>query len=47
MIQVSDQDPDDDQFIGEILESSKRHKDRQLEDIEKLEQVESMLAYLE
>ena len=46
-IQVSDQDSDDDQFIGEILESSKKHKDRQIEDIEKLEQVESMLAYLE
>ena len=46
-IQVSDQDSDDDQFIGEILESSKRHQDRLIEDIEKLEQVESMLEYLE
>ena len=46
-IQVSDQDSDDDQFIGEILEFSKKHKDRQIEDIEKIEQVESMLAYLE
>ena len=27
-LQVSDQDSDDDQFIGEILESSKKHKDR-------------------
>ena len=45
-IQLSYQDSEDDQFIGGILESSKRYKDRQIDDIEKLEQVESMLTFL-
>ena len=45
-VRVSEQDSNDDQFIGEILESSKRHRNRQIDDIEKLEQVESMLAFL-
>ena len=39
-------DPEDDEFIESILDSSKRHRDKQIDDMEKFEQVESILAYL-
>ena len=32
--------------IDNILESFRKYKDKQLEDIEKLDQIESMLPYL-
>ena len=39
-------DPEDDEFIESTLDSSKRHRDKQIDDMEKFEQVESILAYL-
>ena len=39
-------DIENNEFVDNILESPRKYKDKQLDDIEKLDQIESMLSYL-
>ena len=41
-----DSDSNNNEFINNVLESSRKYKDKQLDDIEKLDQIESILTYL-
>ena len=45
-IEEMDSDSDNNKFIDNILESTRKYKDKQIDDIEKLDQIESMLTYL-
>ena len=45
-IKETDSDIKNNEFIDNILESSRKYKDKQLVDIEKLNQIESTLPYL-
>ena len=45
-VEELDNDTDNSEFIDNILESFRKYKDKQLDDIEKLDQIESMLFYL-
>ncbi|KAH7681583.1 hypothetical protein IHE45_05G068500 [Dioscorea alata] len=37
----------DNEFVGEMLESNKKYRDLQIKDLDQLDQIEAMLAYLE
>ena len=45
-IEKMDSDSDNNEFINNILEPSRKYKDKQLDAIEKLDQIKSMLTYL-
>ena len=41
-----DSDSNNNELKNNVLESSRKYKDKQLDDIEKLDQIESILTYL-
>ena len=45
-IEEHDSDSENDDLINNLLESFRKYKDKQLDDIEKLDQIASMLTYL-
>ena len=45
-IEEVDGDTENNEYIDNILESSRKYKDKQIDGIEKLEQIEVMLSYL-
>lgn len=46
-IKEIDSDLEDNEFVGEILELNRKYRDWQNSDLDQLDQIESMLAYLE
>ena len=45
-IEEVESDNEDNDFIDNILESSRKYKDKQIDDINKLDQIEAMLYHL-
>ena len=45
-IEELNRENEDNDFIDNILESSKKYKDKQIDDIDKLDQIEAMLSHL-
>ena len=39
-------DTEEDEFVDDILESSRKYRDKQVDDINKLDQIEAMLSQL-
>ena len=39
-------DTEEDEFVDNILESSRKYRDKQIDDISKLDQIEAMLSQL-